>query len=352
MADVKIRISDDELQQYKDLAVQWSPVFMRLPVATAKDVLRFFTPVNKLRGKRRMPSIYGKSQFKPFDKHKASDAAVDIEWRTLETHQGNVIETFAPVDYVDLPLGYNSKYLGEALKRAPQSVLIMAELMASRGQFIAQAAMTGKRNPKGDTTEDICDGLITIAKAEIEAGNISVDNGNLFVMDKVLDDANTCDQLKKFVFSMDPFLRKSENILFCAPDIVDKYNESYLLTHHDVPYNKDYEQPYVEGSSKKLTLVGLPQLEGTDIMFATQKKNLLYGTYLESDQNYVDIIREGHYEMSMCSDMWLGFNFRTLDKRLIKFISLKSASDAPVTPETPKESSQGDGQEGGQVDNQ
>lgn len=328
MPDVKIRISDEELQNYKDLAVQWSPVFMRLPIATAGDVLKFFTPVNKLRGKRKMPSISGKSQFKPFDKKKSTDAAVDIEWRTLETHHGNVIETFAPVDYVDFPLGYNAKYLGEQLKKAPQAVLIMSELNASRGQFIAQAALTGKRNPAGTTTEDICDGVITIAKAEIEAGNISVEKGNLYEMSEVLDETNTCDAIKKFVFSMDPFLRKTDNFLFCAPEVVDNYNESYLLTHPAVPYNDKYEQPYVEGSSKKLTLIGLPQLAGTDIMFATQKKNLLYGTYLESDQNFVDIIREGHYEMSMCSDMWLGFNFRTLDKRVIKFIKLKTAGAA------------------------
>lgn len=352
MSDVKIRISDDELQKYKDLAVQWSPVYQRLPIAVAGDVLKFFTPVNKLRGKRRMPSIYGKSQFKPFNKTKSTDANVDISWRELETFHGNVIETFAPVDYVDFPLGYNSKYLGEALKNAPQAVLIMSELTASRGQFIAQAALTGKRNPEGETTEDIADGLITIAKAEIEAGNISVANGNLFEMSEVLDDTNTCDLLKKFVFSMDPFLRKTENFLFCAPEVVDMYNESYLLTHHDVPYNKEYEQPYVEGSSRKLTLVGLPQLAGTDIMFATQKKNLLYGTWLESDKDYVDIIRAGHYEMSMCSDMWLGFNFRTLDKRVIKFIKLKTASAAaPVTPEKPGDN-QGGAQEGEQTGEQ
>ena len=325
MPDVKIRISDEELQNYKDLAVQWSPFFMRLPIATAGDVLKFFTPVTKLRGQRKMPSISGNSQFRPFDKKKSSEAAVDIDWRVLETKHANVIETFAPVDYVDLPLGYNSSYLGEKLKKAPQAVLIMAELMAARGQHIAQCAMTGKENPEGDTTLDICDGLVTIAGKEIEAGNISVEKGNLFEMPEVLDNENTCDLLKEFVFSMNHYHRKENNILFCDPAIVDRYNESYLMSHHDVPYNKEYEQPYVEGSSKKLTLVGLPQLEGSDIAFATQKKNLLYGTYLDSDKDFVDIIREGHYEMSMCSDMWLGFNFRTLDKRLIKFIKLKTA---------------------------
>lgn len=321
MADVKVLISDEEVQKYKDTCTQWSPVFLRLPIATANDVLKFFTPVTKLRGDKKMPSIYGKSQFSPFKKDKSSDAEVKIDWRTLTTRHANVIESFAPVDYVDMPLGIASDYLGEKLKKAPQTVLVMAELSASRGEPLAQAVITGKYNPDGDTSEDICDGIITIAEKEISAGNISVEKGNLYEMPKLTME-NACDEIKKFVFSMDPFLRKQSNFLFCAPEVVDMYNESYLTSHQSVSYNKEYDQPYVEGSSKKLTLIGLPQLAGTKIMFATQKKNLLYGTYLESDQSFVDIMRKNHYEMSMASDMWIGVDFRTLDKRVIKFIKL------------------------------
>lgn len=321
MADVKVLISDEEVQKYKDTCTQWSPVFLRLPIATANDVLKFFTPVTKLRGDKKMPSIYGKSQFSPFKKDKSSDAEVKIDWRTLTTRHANVVESFAPVDYVDMPLGIASDYLGEKLKKAPQTVLVMAELSASRGEPLAQAVITGKYNPDGDTSEDICDGIITIAEKEITAGNISVEKGNLYEMPKLTFE-NACDEIKKFVFSMDPFLRKQSNFLFCAPEVVDMYNESYLTSHQSVSYNKEYDQPYVEGSSKKLTLIGLPQLAGTKIMFATQKKNLLYGTYLESDQSFVDIMRKNHYEMSMASDMWIGVDFRTLDKRVIKFIKL------------------------------
>lgn len=321
--DVKIRITDEVLKEYKDQCTKWSPVYMRLPIAQAEDVLKYFTPITKLRGKMRMPSIKGKSQFRPFDKRKKSDADVDIDYRTIETFHSNVIETFAPVDYVDVPLGYDSQYLGEAMKKAPQSALVMAELSASRGEPIAQTAFTGKRNPSGNTTEDVCDGVITIAESEIEAGNISVGKGNLYEMPKALTYENCCDEIKKFVFSMDPYLRKATNFLFCSPEIEDMYNESYLLTHQSVPYNDKYDQPYVEGSNKKLTLVGLPQLAGCGVIFATCKQNLVFGTYLSKDKDSVDIIREGHYELSMCADMWMGFQFRTLDKRVIKFIKLK-----------------------------
>lgn len=341
MADAKIILSDDEVQKYKDTCTQWSPVFLRLPIETAKDVLKFFTPVYKLRGDKKMPSIYGKSQFSPFKKDKSSDAEVHIDWRTLTTRHANVIESFAPVDYVDMPLGIDSEYLGEKLKKAPQTVLIMATLSASRGEPLAQAVFTGKYNPEGTTSEDIADGIITIADKEIEAGNISEEKGNLYVMPELTFE-NCCDEIKKFVFSMDPFLRKQTNFLFCAPEVVDMYNESYLLTHQAVPYNKEYDQPYVEGSSKKLTLVGLPQLAGTKIMFATQKKNLLYGTYLESDQSFVDIMRKNHYEMSMASDMWIGFNYRTLDKRVIKFIQIVDADEKEPEKEPEIEPEEGD----------
>lgn len=340
--DVKIRISDEDVEDYKKQCTQWSPVFLRLPIATANDVLKYYTHVTKLRGKKKMPSIWGKSQFGPFKKNRSSEANVDIEWRTLETFHGNVVESFAPVDYVDIPLGLDSTYIGEKLKNAPQSVLVMGELSASRGQFIAQGALTGKRDADGNTTEEIADGLLTIAKDEIKGGNISEAKGNLYVMKKALTFENCCDELKKFVFSMDPFLRTQNNFLFCAPEVVDMYNESYLLTHQAVSYNKEYDQPYVEGSSNKLTLVGLPQLAGTDIMFATQKKNLLFGTYLESDQSFVDIMRKNHYELSMASDMWIGFNFRTLDKRVIKFIQLAEPADEKVPAKDPEQGENND----------
>lgn len=342
--DVKINLSDEDLKKYQELAVKWSPVYQRLPIAAAEDVLKYMTHVEKLRGKLRMPSISGNSQFRPFDKRKASDADVDIVYRTIETFHANVIETFAPVDYVHLPIGYDSKYLGEALKKAPQAALIMAELCASRGQHIAQAAFTGERKEGGDTTADVCDGLLTIAEDEMTAGNISVANGNLYEMPELTYE-NCCDEIKKFVFSMDPYLRADKNFLFVPTEVVDMYNESYLLTHSDVPYNQEYDQPYVEGSNKRLTLVGLPQLAGTDIMFATCKKNLLYGTYLGSDKDFVDIIRVNHYEMSMCSDMWMGFQFRTLDKRVIKFIKIQKKATTPVTPPS---GGGGDAQTGGE----
>lgn len=321
----KIVISDEVLQQYKDTCIQWDPVLRQLPIRAAADVLKYFIPVKKLRGKRRFGEISGKSQFAPFKRDRVSQASVDIDYREIETFHGNVIETFAPVDYLDIPLGYDDPVITEAIKKAGTTFLVLAQLVKARGQHIAQCAFTGKRNPEGDTTLDLCDGLLTIADAEVEAGNISEAKGNLYKVGEEVTKVNACDIAKDILFTSNQFLRRENNVMLCPTAFADAYNESYLLSHNGLVYNKQYDQPYVEGSGHKLTIIPVPELDGTDRAIVTQRSNLLYGTYNDADQTSVDIMRAGHYDLSMASDMWLGFQYRTIDPRRFRYIDLSAA---------------------------
>jgi len=325
MSDVKIKITDAMLEDYKKTCVKWDPVLQQLPIRAAGDVLKYFQLVRGLRGKRRFGAISGNSQFAPFKKNRSSEASVDIDFREIETFHGNVVETFSPVDYIDLPIGYDDPVITEAIKKAGSTLLVLAQLVKARGQHIAQAAITGKRNPEGDTTLDLCDGLLTIAAQEIEAGTISEEKGNLFKVKDAVTNANACDIAKEILFSSNAFLRRENNVMLCSTDFADKYNESYLLTHNGITYNTQYDQPYVEGSAKKLTLVGLPELDGTDKAIITQTSNLLAGIYNQGDASAVDIMRSGHYDLSMASDMWLGFQFRTIDPRRLRIIDFAAA---------------------------
>ena len=288
-------------------------------------MLKYFSPVKKLRGKRRLGGISGKSQFAPFKRDRISKASVDIDYREIETFHGNVVETFAPVDYLDIPLGYDDPVITDAIKKAGTTFLALAQLVKARGQHIAQCALTGKRNPDGDTTLDLCDGLLTIADQEVEAGNISVGKGNLYKVGEEVTKVNACDIAKEILFSSNQFLRRENSVLLCPTSFADAYNESYLLSHTGLVYNKQYDQPYVEGSGHKLTIIPVPELDGTDRALITQRSNLLYGTYNDADQTSVDILRLGHYDLSMASDMWLGFQFRTIDPRRFRYIDLSVA---------------------------
>lgn len=323
---VTIKVTDEMVQQFKDTCIKWDPVLSQLPIRKAQDVLQHFVTVTGLRGKKRFGSISGNSQFAPFSKTRKSEADVDIKFREIETFHGNVIETFSPVDYIDMPFAYDDPVITDAIKKAGSTLMVLAQLIAARGQYIAQAAFTGKRNANGTTTEDLCDGLLTIAAQEIAAGNLSAALGNLYEATEKPSNDNAVDLAKDILFTSNPFLRRENNVLLCSTDFVDKYNEAYLATHAAISYNTQYNQPYVEGSAQRLTLIGLPELDGQDQFIMTQKSNLLCGIYNANDQTTVDIQREGHYDLSMASDMWLGFQFRSLDPRRLRVIDFSKAN--------------------------
>lgn len=340
----KIKISDDVLEDYKKTAIKWEPTLLDLPIRAAMDVLKYMHGITGLRGKKRFGEINADSQFAPFSKTRKQNADVNIKYREIETFLGNVIDEFSPVDYAFLTMGYDDPILGDKIKGATTTALVLFHLAKARGPHIAQAVLTGKRNAEGTTTEDLCDGLVTIAEKEITAGTISESVGNLIKLQDVFTMDNACDLLKEeVVFRLNQYLRRENNLLLCAPELVDMYNESYQATHANLNYNTAYNQPFVEGSNNRLTLVGLPEMAGQKHLILTQKDNMLWATDNKSDESFVDIMRTGHYDLSFAANMFLGTQYRTIDPRRLTIIECAEPKK-PAQPETGKEQgSQEDG---------
>ena len=319
----QITIDEATLVDYQKSATKWNTTLLDLPVRVADDVLGFMHGITGLRGEMKLPEISAKSQFGPFKKNRSGSSEANIKFRTITTRLGNAVDDFAPVDYAYLTMGYNDPIAGEAIKGASTAALTLFHFAKARGEGIAQAVLTGVYNPDGDNTIDLCDGLITIAGKEIEAGEISEKNGNYIKLSEQLTFQNTCDILKEeVVFKLNHFLRAQNNLLLCSPEIVDMYNESYQSTHSSLNYNTQYNQPFVEGSNNKLTLVGLPELAGQKRMILTQKDNMWWATYNKADEKAVDIMRKDHYTISSAANIWLGAQFRSIDKRLLTIIDL------------------------------
>lgn len=327
----KIIIDEATFADYKKTAVKWNPTLMDLPIRAAKDVLGYMHGITGLRGEMQLGEIGADSQFAPFKKTRKGDSKVNFKYRVIKDYLGNAIEEFAPVDYVHLTMGYDDPIVGEAIKGASTTALVLFHIAKARGQHIAQAVLTGVRNPDGDTTEDLCDGLLTIAGKEITAGAISKEEGNYIKLQDAFTFQNACDLLKEeIIFKLNPFMRRENNLLLCDPELVDMYNESYQATHTGLNYNTAYNQPYVEGSHNKVTILGLPEMAGQKRMILTQKDNMWWATYNKSDETAVDIMRKDHYTLSFAANMWLGTQFRTIDKRRLTIIDL--ADEKPATP--------------------
>lgn len=319
----KIIIDAATLEDYKKTAVKWNSTLMDLPIRSAMDVLGFMHGLTGLRGEMQLGEIGADSQFAPFKKERSNTSNVNIKYRVIKNYLGNAVDEFAPVDYANLTMGYDDPIVGEAIKGASTTALVLFHIAKARGQHIAQAVLTGVRNDEGNTTEDLCDGLLTIAGKEISAGTISKEQGNYIKLTEALTFQNACDLLKEeVIFKLNPFMRRENNLLLCDPELVDMYNESYQATHTGLQYNQAYNQPYVEGSHNKVTLVGLPEMAGQKRMILTQKDNMWWATYNKSDEMAVNIMHKDHYTLSFAANMWLGTQFRTIDKRRLTIIDL------------------------------
>lgn len=313
----KINFSPEE---YAQVARSNKMSLLLLPLMAAQDTLKYMTGMPHARMVIPLGSVESTAQFAPFKAGRGSAGATDLKVRELKTYLGNVCEDFVPNDYVQTLLGGDAAILGDGQAKAPTAKMVLACVAKSLGHKLNEVIFTAKRNADGDTTADLFDGFTTIAEREIAAGNISVDNGNLQVLDEAISEANACDVLKAIERGANPILRSQNKFLYCAPEIADAYNDNYLLTHSGIVYNKEFDQPYIEGSGHKTTIVPLATLAGSKYMFLTPKFNMVYGYDNTADETNIEVLRKNHWTLSMGAAMFFGTEFRTIDPRYFKVI--------------------------------
>jgi hypothetical protein len=326
--ETKIIISEEMLDDYRRSAAKWSKELLDIPIRTAQSVLQYMYGITGLRGDLHLPAVNAHAEFGPYDPDRKGAAEVNVDFRTLTTYFGNDVSVFHPNDYAMLTMGYTAPTLGEGQKKAPQTLLVLSQIAKARGEALASAVFYGKRNAKGTKTVDLFDGFVTIAEKEIASGAVSTAKGNLYEISDALTSYNACDILKDMVYSRNSYLRNTDAFLLCAPEVADRYNDSYLQSHPAVVYNQKFNQPVIEGSNGRYTIVALPELAGSGYAFLSPRENFLWGTDNRSDQSSVDIMREGHYRLSFAANIFFGVQFHTIDPRRLTVIKFAAGNTA------------------------
>lgn len=316
-------------QQYKDAAIKWLPDLLLMPVLECRETLKYMTGMPGITGKVKLPTAESNAQLAPYKNDRSGTANTDLIFRELETFEGNVCEKFDPQSVATLLIGRNTPSLGDGVKTVPSTKLVLGSVMRSIGSRLHDKLFTAKRNASGDTTADLFNGWGTIADAEITAGNISKEKGNLLELTEKITSANALDIAKEIERSCDPVLRRTEKFLFCAPEFYDAYCDAYLLRHNAVPYNKKFEQPILEGSNHKTTIVALDCLAGVDKMFVAPKGNMLYGYDNMSNASRIQVDRFDPWVLTLSAAMWFGTQFYSIDKRLLNVVKLKTTVVTP-----------------------
>ncbi|MCH5346154.1 MAG: hypothetical protein J1E63_03535, partial [Muribaculaceae bacterium] len=212
---------------------------------------------------------------------------------------------------------------GDGQMSPPTARHVLGLIAKNLSEHLNDAIWNGKRNPSGDTTADLFDGFDTITEKEIEAGNISEENGNYINLRTPIDATNAVDIAKQILFSLDPRMRSQELYLYCSQEFVDLYNEGYLMTHGGIPYNTHYGQTAVEGSNGKLIFCPLYNKAGSKFMHITTKQNMLVGYDQMGDVENVMVKEYAPFILSYIATMFFGVQFETLDKRRFKTIEFE-----------------------------
>lgn len=314
-----ISFSDEE---YQKAAEKWRQQLLLLPMLSCKDSLRFMTGIPGIRNKEHVGTAKSNAQFGPYKADKNSSSTTEVKYRELETFFGNVCEDFEPNSVVTMLLGQNASFLGEGQKTAPSAKLVIASVLKSLGESLHNVLFTAKRNAEGGTSADLFNGFITIADAEVEAGNIADGKGNLFKITTGFSEADALDVAKSIERKAHPVLRATEKFLYCSPEFADAYNDAYMLTHGGIVYNKKFEQAVVEGSNNKTTLAPLTCLAGSSKFFLAPKSNMLYGYDSLSDQERIQVDRFKPFMLTLSAAMFFGVQFYSIDPRMLLMVDV------------------------------
>ncbi|WP_298663912.1 hypothetical protein [uncultured Barnesiella sp.] len=278
------------------------------------------TGIPGVRGKLHVGTAASNAQFGPYKASKSSSSATEVKYRELETFFGNACEDFEPNSVITTLLGEGASFLGEGQKVAPSAKLVIATVAKSLGEALHNALFTAKRNESGDTTADLFNGFTTIADAEVEAGNISTEKGNLLKIPTGFSEADALDVAKSIERKAHPVLRATEKFLYCSPEFADAYNDAYMLTHGGIVYNKKFEQTIVEGSNNKTTLAPLTCLSGSSKFFLAPKSNMLYGYDNMSDAENIQVDRFKPWFLTLSAAMFFGVQFYSIDPRMLLMV--------------------------------
>ncbi len=310
------------LQEYQEAATKYRSDLLMLPIIGIEETLKFMTGRPGIRYKENVAALNGNAQFAPYKPSRRTDYNLNMDFRTLETYLGSVVANFEPNSAVSTLLGAMGDTKGDGQMHTPSAMHVLALIAKSLSENLNNAIWSGKRNPSGDTSNDLFDGFDTITVNDIKDGNIASNKGNYLKITDTVTSANAVDIAKEILFSLDPRLRAQTCYMYCSQDFADKYNEGYLLTHAGINYNTQYNQTVVEGSDGRLILCPLANKADSKFIHISPKLNMLVGYDQMGDVENVMVKEYEPFILSYIATMFFGVQFESIDKRRLKVIEI------------------------------
>lgn len=309
---------------FNEIATKYRSTLLAIPIIGIQNSIKYMTGRPGVRYKESVGDISASAEIRPHTPggtKQTGDPVLTI--RELETFFGSLVKEFDPLSVVSTVLGSNMETLGEGMKNSDVVKNVVASVIKSATKKLNAALFKAKRNATGTTTMELFNGFDTITASEITAGNIATGKGNLIELDAAITTANAVDKLKAVIHALSPELREQDTFMYCSQDIVDKYNEAYLLTHSGINYNNVYNQARIEGSNTYL--VPLVGKSDSSYIHVTTKQNMLVGYDNMGDIERVEVKEFSPLMLTLVMTMFFGTQFESIDKDAFTAVKLFTA---------------------------
>lgn len=314
-----------------------------MPMYAMRAALQHMGHRDGIRYKEHVHEMRGNFQMGNFDKYKKGDGAISIVQRTLETFLGNCIEPIDPVSIYKSLWG-SDVTKGEALKTVPWVKRICAYIMAQIGERMFNEMWTAKHDPSNTTlTSKWFNGFKTIEDAEIAAGAMSVEEGNLYYLPEALSADNAEDLLKDFYWGVagswngaNDKLRNQKLKFFMHVKTKHFYEEAYQKNHGALPYNEQYIKAHLDGAPNVefVALTNVPE----NYLCLTPKNNILaLWNQRTADETFlVKESKTSYYDVDFLANMFYGEQYLSINKEMLCVARKAPEAVTTTTGKNPK----------------
>lgn len=294
---------------------------LAVPAQSLGAALNYFTVRSGLRGSETVGELSGDFELHPYNETTVDETGLNIKGRTLVVRPGNLIKKFSPNSVMSTIYG-SPVVQGDGLKDVPITVKVLAFMMAKIGRGIGRHLFDAKYDAAGTTTATCFDGIDTITAADIAAGDLSTDNGNLYEFAEKITRDNAVDLIRDYVRaasdellgfedgSIDPLPGAGLNLIL-PRSVYNAYVDDYKQTTGNSPHYDRFNQLCLEGFPN-IRFVPLSGKTGSQFMQLTSKGNLLYGCNLNPDADSIVVEKHEVYRLDLAVTTHIGTNYESI----------------------------------------
>lgn len=308
-----------KVQQY---AEKHKKELLNLAVMNA-EVIEKMDLVAGVTDKYTMTELEFKKIFKPY----AKEWDPDPDKAQLIPRTGRV--EIGQVELEEEPLRYRKTYLGNVLKKGvnpddhPFEKAFLEGIVKRVSNdinddlaFFGDYGLRQNPNPAiAKSVKAINNGFFTIIDTEIAAGNISEAKGNLIKTGSI-NRTNAVAKLKAFyrkACAKMPALRSQTVRLYISYEVYDAYNDNYQAINGALPYNKEFQKTFLEGSANRCILEPMSSMGISKRIMLGPFENFKVLVDQVSDQEDITVFNPGNPKvMGFFLAAAIGFEFMTL----------------------------------------